>query len=57
MDRFNGFAGAGPVASQLPSSHLSPLLEGRKCPDKGGMGVYARPVSYTHLTLPTICSV
>lgn len=42
MDRFNGFAGAGPVASQLPSSHLSPLLEGRKCPDKGGMGVYAR---------------
>ena len=24
---------------------------------QGGMGKYGRPVSYTHLTLPTICSV
>jgi len=27
---------------RTPSSHLSPLLEGRDCPEKGGKGVFAR---------------
>ena len=33
------------------------ILDGRHRPDHPQHGIYTGSVSYTHLTLPTICSV
>eukprot|EP00975_Prorocentrum_lima_P042659 8960375-Prorocentrum_lima.AAC.1 len=61
----SSLVGSGDVYKRqaLRAVHMSPKSR-RNCPTKGGgmrlhvvPGDRKEPVSYTHLTLPTICSV
>eukprot|EP00975_Prorocentrum_lima_P012286 2605007-Prorocentrum_lima.AAC.1 len=47
-------AGASPM---LPPPRVHPLREPPSAPPAPRQRARERPVSYTHLTLPTICSV
>ena len=55
-----GYAFGGPTFKELGLGfgyHIGPLMFDFGFGFKNGVWIHSMPVSYTHLTLPTICSV